>query len=355
MVEGKVQDLSRVMDQEPLLALLGQLATNSDPYLKYQAAYAQQTLLHIPNDETRWQFMLQQAGNIAMGLLGVSSVCKLDASGFSEGSVEQLCSAMAKIFFAGSGAVHGAQEMLESGCGIVDGVKGGPLVGEMRLWYCALLEAQEHIRNGRLADFNHLVFEVPCRRDTELQWGVCQMLGDIADIATRQYAVDFLAKLYRNKTCATNEGVDTWILQLIRQVAALPESAISDHAQPALQDLKNEGNDPVDRDYGSDSNPPSTSDLKAALSLRSFVKEPSVLMFLAERVDFNPIFEDQLFDMIVDSKKDEMAGVAAANAISILVKASGRFNSADLHGIRIRGADLFGGEFGFANLFGADL
>ncbi|KAF9110668.1 hypothetical protein BGW39_004628, partial [Mortierella sp. 14UC] len=57
MVEGKVKDLRRVVDQEPLSALFSQLKNSEDPYLKHQATYAFQGLLHVPNDETRRQCM----------------------------------------------------------------------------------------------------------------------------------------------------------------------------------------------------------------------------------------------------------------------------------------------------------
>ncbi|KAK3839829.1 MAG: hypothetical protein J3R72DRAFT_422785 [Linnemannia gamsii] len=92
MVEGKVQDLSRIVDHAPLSALLSQLMESSDPNLRHQACYAHQGLLHVPNDETRRQFVLRHAGNIAMGLLGVTSVCNLDLNGLSDGA-GKLCDA----------------------------------------------------------------------------------------------------------------------------------------------------------------------------------------------------------------------------------------------------------------------
>ncbi|KAG0276073.1 hypothetical protein BGZ97_010171, partial [Linnemannia gamsii] len=85
MVEGKVKDLKRAADHEPLAAILDQLTNNPDPYLKHQAAYAMQGLLHVPNDEKRREFLLRYTGNIAMGLLGVASVCKLDLGEFKNG------------------------------------------------------------------------------------------------------------------------------------------------------------------------------------------------------------------------------------------------------------------------------
>ncbi|KAG0295072.1 hypothetical protein BGZ98_001522, partial [Dissophora globulifera] len=88
---------------------------------------------------------------------------------------------------------------------------------------------------------------------------------------------------------------------------------------------------------------------------RSFVDKPAVLQFLAERVLQEPVFEQQLYDFIEYSKTDEKWCTAAANAITILVRARVRFNGEDLRGIRIPGADLTGGLFDYAQLQGADL
>ncbi|KAF9129419.1 hypothetical protein BGW39_004186 [Mortierella sp. 14UC] len=246
MVEGKVQDLKRVVDQEPLAALLGGLAGSSDPYLKHQATYALQGLLHVPNDETRRQLILRHAGNITMGLLGVASVTKLDLSGFAE-SVGQLKDAAMSVYEAGTTALGGAQTMLEDGKGLLDTLKGGLESGGRKLWYTALREAQEHLRNGRLADFNRLVFEAPCCRDVEFQWGGCLLLGEIAidplwDTTARQRATDFLGELYKNESIRNpSEDVDMWILNILRQIVSLPDAAISSHAQAVLQELEKEG------------------------------------------------------------------------------------------------------------------
>ncbi|KAG0203039.1 hypothetical protein BGX28_004565 [Mortierella sp. GBA30] len=95
--------------------------------------------------------------------------------------------------------------------------------------------------------------------------------------------------------------------------------------------------------------------VKHPLSLRSFVSDPSILQFLVERVQQEPLFKKQLLAMIEISKTDKDGRIAAANAITILVRAGARFNGADLRGIQIPGADLSGGEFDSSNLQGVDL
>ncbi|CAO3565078.1 unnamed protein product [Mortierella alpina] len=91
------------------------------------------------------------------------------------------------------------------------------------------------------------------------------------------------------------------------------------------------------------------------LKWRSFVKESSILQFLAERVQQEPIFKEQLLTMIEHSKTDKGGRIAAANAITILVRAGVQFAEADLRGIQIPGADLNFGMFEGAQLQGADL
>ncbi|KAF9910691.1 WD_REPEATS_REGION domain-containing protein [Linnemannia zychae] len=91
------------------------------------------------------------------------------------------------------------------------------------------------------------------------------------------------------------------------------------------------------------------------LSQGSIVIEHSIIQFLAERVQLDLNFKKQLENIIELSKTDENAAVAAANAITILVKAGVRFNGEDLRGIRIPGADLSGGQFDSALLQEADL
>ncbi|KAF9283870.1 hypothetical protein BGZ68_005057 [Mortierella alpina] len=95
--------------------------------------------------------------------------------------------------------------------------------------------------------------------------------------------------------------------------------------------------------------------LNSPLGWRSFVDEPSILQFLAERVQQEPSFKQQLLAMIEHSKTNKDGRIAAANAITILVRAGTQFIEADLRGIRIPGADLSFGMFEGAQLQRADM
>ena len=92
---------------------------------------------------------------------------------------------------------------------------------------------------------------------------------------------------------------------------------------------------------------------------RSIVSEPSIIHFLAERVQESPEFKEQLQSIVNLSKVESTVSKAASNAITILIKAGVRYNGADLRGIQIPGADLTGGYFDsaqlqYANLDGVD-
>jgi len=96
-------------------------------------------------------------------------------------------------------------------------------------------------------------------------------------------------------------------------------------------------------------------DLESPLAWRSYVNEPSVLQFLEERVEQESLFKNLLLKYIELSKEDKMWRTAAANAVTILVRAGVQFNGTDLQGVQIPGADLSYGVFESAQLQKADL
>ncbi|KAF9345558.1 hypothetical protein BGX26_003003 [Mortierella sp. AD094] len=95
--------------------------------------------------------------------------------------------------------------------------------------------------------------------------------------------------------------------------------------------------------------------LDSPFGKKSFVHEPSVMQFLGERSQQQPAFKKLLLAVIERSKTDTTARIAAANAITVLVRAGEQFNGADLRGIKIPGADLSYGMFDSARFDGADL
>ncbi|KAF9149318.1 hypothetical protein BG015_008889 [Linnemannia schmuckeri] len=91
-----------------------------------------------------------------------------------------------------------------------------------------------------------------------------------------------------------------------------------------------------------------------------FIKDQSIIQFLSERAQQSQDFRELLLDMVNDSKSElgrtaRNGRRAAANAITILVRAGIRLNGKNFRGIQIPGADISGGEFDFADFEGADL
>ncbi len=95
--------------------------------------------------------------------------------------------------------------------------------------------------------------------------------------------------------------------------------------------------------------------LDSLLTRSNLIKEPAIIQFLAERVQTEPHFKQQLHAFILHFKTDVTVRKATANAITILVRAGEQFNGVNLNGIQIPGADLSHGVLDSAQLQGADL
>jgi len=76
MADSNIQGLDRAKLYEPLLSYLGRLKANKDPYIVYQAAYAFQALLCVPDDEEPWQAALRRSGAVIKGVGGLASAIK---------------------------------------------------------------------------------------------------------------------------------------------------------------------------------------------------------------------------------------------------------------------------------------
>ncbi|KAF9909407.1 hypothetical protein BX616_011186, partial [Lobosporangium transversale] len=96
-------------------------------------------------------------------------------------------------------------------------------------------------------------------------------------------------------------------------------------------------------------------DETSPLVWRSFVNDPSILQFLEDRVQLEAKFKQQLYEYVELSKSDSKWRIAAANALTILIRAGESFIEADLRGIQVPGADLSHGIFDGTQLQGADL
>ncbi|KAF9353487.1 hypothetical protein BGX34_011533, partial [Mortierella sp. NVP85] len=227
MADTKVTGLNRERLHEPLSSYLSGLKESSDPFLIYQAAYAYQALLCVPDDETIWQAAMRRTGKVVQGVSGlVSAVKGLDLNKFIEGleNIQKGASGVSNVVSSFKSAYDGVTALVVGGQGLMDSLKEGLSFERKRDWYSALRGADALIRDGELATFKRLVCEAPCRYDPAFQWGVCQRLGEIAanpkwDAASRRSAIAFLGEIYRNdEMWGQRASVKQWILNILMQL-----------------------------------------------------------------------------------------------------------------------------------------
>ncbi|KAG0197376.1 hypothetical protein BGX33_000715, partial [Mortierella sp. NVP41] len=254
MVAGKVKDLNRDRDHQPMLQLLAGLKESDSTYLKYQAAYAYQALQYSPDDETPLQALWRYTQIAAAGASSVASVFKLDPLGFLEGMehLQQIGGGVADVIKAGiegvKAGIEGGKALREGAQRLAKRAENNSDFMEKRSWYLALQGTALFIRQGRLSDFNQVVTQAPCRRDVNFQWGICRQLGEIAvdplwDVAVRQQAIDFLGELYRNNTdWKPHVDIKQWILTILVRISELSDPATKDRAHALLEDFKKDGN-----------------------------------------------------------------------------------------------------------------
>ncbi|KAG0315151.1 hypothetical protein BGZ97_008545 [Linnemannia gamsii] len=252
MADHKVKDLSRVEEYEPLSGVFSCLSESSDPYLMYQACYAFQALQYVPDDETVLQTVLRHSTGVVDGLVKVTAVMKLDLGAVLEGlgKLQKVLESTAEVAEI---AREGASTLIESGRGTLDSLKEGYGSGKKRPWYVAVRAANVLAQAGQLQDLNRLICEAPCRSDLLFQWGICQLLGEIAsddtwDTAVRQQALELLGELYISEW-AQHENVRTYILHTIDQLGILKDQAICESSRTLLKNLRHEQAPATGRPY----------------------------------------------------------------------------------------------------------
>jgi len=228
MADTKVTDLDREKLHEPLSAYLSGLQMSTDPFLVYQAVYAYQALLCVPDDEPKWQAAMRRTGKVINGVSGlVSAVKGLDFMKFIAGlediqkGVSGLSSAVKVVKLASDRVTS----LIVGGQCFMDSLREGFSFEQKRDWYSALRGIDVLIRDGELATFRKVVCEAPCRYDPAFQWGVCQRLGEMAvnpmwDPVIRRGAIAFLGEIYKNDEVWGREiSVKQWILNILMQLS----------------------------------------------------------------------------------------------------------------------------------------
>ncbi|KAF9127998.1 hypothetical protein BG015_004422, partial [Linnemannia schmuckeri] len=242
MADHKVQDLDRALEREPLAAVLSGLKNSSDPYLMYQACYAFQALQYVLDDETALQALWRHSTGVVDGLVKVTSVLKLDLGSVLEG-LEKLQEVVISAIEAAGTVYEGFCSLIENGQGVLENLKEGLGSGHKRLWYHAVRASCAFVQAGQLKDLKQLIFSAPCRHDPLFQWGICQLLGEIAadpvwNTAVRQQAIDLLGYLYRNDhDWGHDNSVMAWMVTIIDKLGSISDEAVNKHVQNLLQEL----------------------------------------------------------------------------------------------------------------------
>ncbi|KAF9536998.1 hypothetical protein EC957_009057, partial [Mortierella hygrophila] len=243
MVTGKVKDLNRERDHQPMLQLLDGLKNSDNVVQKYEATYAYQALQYAPDDETPLQVLWRYGKVAAAGAGAVSSVFKLDPEGFLKG-IESLQEIGAAAVEAISTGIEVVESLRVGADGAIRASENKFDFMKKRSWYLALQGTALFIRQGRISDFNLVVNQVPCRHNANFQWGICRQVGEIAvdplwDVPVRQQAVDFLGELYRSGSdWKPHVDVKRWILTILIQISELSDVSIKDRAVALLLKLK---------------------------------------------------------------------------------------------------------------------
>ncbi|KAK3823221.1 MAG: WD40-repeat-containing domain protein [Benniella sp.] len=229
MADTNVTNLDREKLHEPLRNYLGQLKLSPDPYLVFQAAYAYQALLCVPDNETIWQTAMRRTGKVLQGVSGlVSSVKGFDLYKFMMGldDIQKGFGGASSVVRIVKDAYDDISALVESGHGFVESLKEGFSFERKRDWYSALRGADRLIQAGEFTTFKNLIYKVSCRLDPAFQWGVCQRLGRIVsnpswDLDTRGDAVALLGEMYRNdETWGRHASVKQWIITILVQLSS---------------------------------------------------------------------------------------------------------------------------------------
>ncbi|KAG0225833.1 hypothetical protein BGX31_007488 [Mortierella sp. GBA43] len=269
MAGAGVKGLDRVSIHEPLTSFLSGLkSSKSDLYLAYQAAYACQALICVPDNESTWQAAVRRTGKVIRGVSGLVSAVKsfdLDRllsgmkdihEGLKQG--QELVEWVSNAVGVFKSAYEDISSVAEGGQEFLKNLKDGLSFTRRREWYTALRGADLLIQSGKFATFKLLVCKAPCRRDQPFQWGVCQRLGEIAantmwDTDTRQSAVKFLGEIYQNdEVWGEHVSIKEWIINILKQLELSPSSETNvQFAKSLMESLRENG----DKDKDDSSQP----------------------------------------------------------------------------------------------------
>ncbi|KAF9996965.1 hypothetical protein BGZ65_007459 [Modicella reniformis] len=231
MADTRVKGSDREQLQELLSDYLDGLKSSSDSYLVYQAAYTYQALLYISDNEPLWRAPLQFTRNVIQGKpLVMTAIQTSDLDGFFE-SLQMMAEPLKySRLVSSSSSFKGVKSLIVDGQNLLDHLDQGLNFEHKRSWYPALRMADTLLRYGQFVDFRRVICEAPCRRDPAFQWGLCQLLGDLAadsewNTEIHQSAIALLGEIYQEDTVwGQQASVKQRIIDVLMQIATLPES-----------------------------------------------------------------------------------------------------------------------------------
>ncbi|KAF9287714.1 hypothetical protein BGZ68_001383 [Mortierella alpina] len=250
MADSQVVGLQRVDLHKPLYDYLDGLKHSEDPYMVFQAAYAFQALLRVPDDESDWEATVRRGGRILNGAFQLAGAVKaLDVNSFIDGLCK-LQTGFKEIYDVALTTKHAYEEaksLYNSGNELRAALQEGFSFDRKRAWYPALRGTDSFLWNGQLAQFKKVVCEAPCRRALPFQWGVCLRLGNLAideqwDDESRSGAVAFLVELYKDDAkWGHHTPVKLLILDILLQLSKSATRKAQAEAGKLLKTLEEDG------------------------------------------------------------------------------------------------------------------
>jgi hypothetical protein len=164
MADAEVEGLDRKEIHEPLSSHLNRLKDSTDAYLAYQAAYAYQALICVPDDEKLWQGALRRTRDVILGVSGLVGAAKgLDLDKFMDGltNIQEGFAGASEVIDVVRDAHGRAVALFESGQEFFNCLKESFSFKRKLAWYSALRGADTLIREGRFGEFRKLVCDAP--------------------------------------------------------------------------------------------------------------------------------------------------------------------------------------------------
>ncbi|KAF0525597.1 NACHT domain-containing protein [Gigaspora margarita] len=208
MADCEVKGLDREELHKPLYDGLKRFSKDSsNPELSYQASYACQALLCIPNNESPWKALVRRGTSNLNGVVKITSAVKnIDPkllpeiiNAFNEGfeGIKDVTLNLIEDLTSSTNQLQEGFNILQQGFDIN--------YGRRKQWYWALRYTDLLIQSHKWISFEQFVFNVPCYQNEKFLWGLCEQLRQIEtspdiDADVHEGAHEFLKYIHQNET-----------------------------------------------------------------------------------------------------------------------------------------------------------